>query len=105
MNDRAEDLLPLCDLQVSHPVIEFNRGLNWFWWTAALLEVGEVEQAKQLLRDRTENLLVEMPDAWTLELRINRLAGLILMRAAGQDEIESSGSWATTSPPGTTTAA
>ena len=83
MHDRSEELLPLCDLQVSHPVIEINRGINWFWWTAALLEVGEHEQAEQLLRDRTENLQVEMPDAWTLELRVSRLAGLILMRAAG----------------------
>jgi diguanylate cyclase (GGDEF)-like protein len=88
MHDRAEELLPLCDLQVSHPVIEFNRGINWFWWTAALLEVGEVEQAEQLLRDRTEDLQVEMPDSWALELRINRLAGQILMRAAGAEEVE-----------------
>ena len=56
MHDRAEELLPLCDLQLLQPVIEFNRGLNWFWWTAALLEVGEQEQAEQLLRDRTEDL-------------------------------------------------
>ena len=88
MHDRAEELLPLCDLQVLHPVIEFNRGLNWFWWTAALLEVGEYEQAEQLLRDRTEDLLVELPDSWAFELRISRLARLILMRAAGQDEVE-----------------
>ena len=88
MHDRAEELLPLCDLQVSHPVIVFNRGINWFWWTAALLEVGELEQAEQLLRERAEDLLVEMPDSWAVELRISRLAGMILMRAAGAREIE-----------------
>ena len=63
-------------------------GINWFWWTAALLEVGEYEQAEQLLRDRTEDLGVELPDSWALELRISRLAGLILMRAAGPDEVD-----------------
>ncbi len=88
MHDRAVELLPLCDLQVLRPVIEINRGLNWYWWTAALLEVGEHEQAEQLLRDRTEDLHVELPDSWALELRISRLARLILMRAAGPDEIE-----------------
>ncbi len=88
MHDRAAELIPLCDLQLLQPVIEINRGLNWFWWTAALLEVGEVEQAEQLLRDRTEDLGVELPDSWALELRISRLARLILMRAAGADEIE-----------------
>ena len=83
MHDRAAELIPLCDLQLLQPVIEINRGLNWFWWTAALLEVGEVEQAQQLLRDRTEDLGVELPDSWAVELRISRLARLILMRAAG----------------------
>ena len=88
MHDRAEELLPLCDLQVLRPVIEFNRGINWFWWTAALLKVGEHEQAEQLLRDRTEDLQAELPDSWALELRISRLARLILMRGAGPDEME-----------------
>ena len=83
LHDRAEELLPLCDDQLFRPVIEFNRGRTWFWWTAALLEVGEFEQAEQLLRDRTEDLQVDLPDSWALELRISRLAGLILMRAAG----------------------
>ena len=88
LHDRAEELLPLCDNQVLRPVIEFNRGSTWFWWTAALLEVGEYEQAEQLLRDRTEDLLIELPASWAFEMRISRLAGLILMRAAGQDELE-----------------
>ena len=88
MHDRAAKLLPLCDDQVLRPVIEINRGLNWFWWTAALLEVGEIEQAEQLLRDRTEDLGVELPEYWALELRMSRLARLILMRAAGADEVE-----------------
>ena len=35
MHDRAAELVPLCDLQLLQPVIEINRGLNWFWWTAA----------------------------------------------------------------------
>ena len=88
MHDRAAELLPLCDLQLLKPVIEINRGLNWFWWTAALLEVGEHEQAEQLLRDRTEDLGVELPDSWAVELRISRLARLILMRAADPGEVE-----------------
>ena len=88
MHDRAAELLPLCDDQVLRPVIEFNRGSTWFWWTAALLEVGEYEQAEQLLRDRTEDLLIDLPDSWAFEMRISRLAGLILMRAAGPDEVE-----------------
>ena len=88
LHDRAEALLPLCDDQLLRPVIEINRGLTWFWWTAALLEVGELEQADQLLRDRTENLLIDLPDSWALELRISRLAGLILMQAADQGEVE-----------------
>ncbi len=88
LHDRAEDLLQLCDDQVLRTVIEFNRVSTWFWWTAALLEVGEHEQAEQLLRDRTENLLVVMPDSWAFELRIGRLAGLILMQAADPDEID-----------------
>ncbi len=88
LHDRAEALLPLCDDQLLHPVIEINRGLNWFWWTAALLEVGEFEQAEQLLRDRTEDLEIDLPESWLLELRISRLARLILMRAAGPDEID-----------------
>ena len=88
MHDRAEALLPLCDDQVLRPVIEFNRVFTWFWWTAALLEVGEYEQAEQLLRDRAENLLVDLPESWALELRISRLAGLILMDAAGPRDVE-----------------
>ena len=64
LHDRAEALLPLCDDQLLHPVIEINRGLNWFWWTAALLEVDEHEQAEQLLRDRTEDLLIDLPESW-----------------------------------------
>ena len=88
MHDRAAELLPLCDDQVFRPVIEFNRGSTWFWWTAALLEVGEFEQAEQLLRDRTEDLMIDLPDSWALEMRISRLAGLILMRASGQDEVD-----------------
>jgi diguanylate cyclase (GGDEF)-like protein len=88
LHDRAEALLPLCDDQRLRPVIEINRGLNWFWWTAALLEVGENEQAEQLLRDRTEDLLMDLPESWALELRISRLARLILMHAAGQGEVQ-----------------
>ena len=88
MHDRAEDLLPLCDDQVLRTVIEFNRVSTWFWWTAALLEVGEHEQAEQLLRVRTEDLRVKMPDSWAFELRISWLVGLILMRAAGPDEVD-----------------
>jgi diguanylate cyclase len=88
LHDRAEALLPLCDDQLLRPVIEINRGLTWFWWTAALLEVGEFEQADQLLRDRADNVLIDLPDSWAVELRISRLAGLILMHAADQDAVE-----------------
>ena len=88
MHDRAEALLPLCDVRRLRSVIEINRGLNWFWWTAALLEVGEYEQAEQLLRDRTEDLLVDLPESWALELRISRLARLILMDAAAEHDVD-----------------
>jgi diguanylate cyclase (GGDEF)-like protein len=88
LHDRAEALLPLCDDQVLRPVIEMNRGLTRFWWTAALLEVGEHAQAEQLLRDLPEDLPDDLPEPWLLELRINRLAGLILMRAAGREEVD-----------------
>ncbi len=88
LHDRAEALLPLCDDQVLRPVIEMNRGLTWFWWTAALLEVGEDDLAEQLLRDLPKELPLELPEPWLLELRINRLAGLILMRAAGKEEVD-----------------
>ena len=88
LHDRAEALLPLCEDQLLRPVIEINRGLTWFWWTAALLEVGEHEQAVRLLRERTADLRVDLPDSWALELRISRLAGLILMQAAGKQEVE-----------------
>ena len=88
MHDRAEDLVPLCDDQVLRTVIEFNRVSTWFWWTAALLEVGEHEQAEQLLRVRTKDLQIEMPDSWAFELRISWLVGLILMQAAGPDEVD-----------------
>jgi hypothetical protein len=82
LHSRAEALVPLCDDKLLSPVIAINRGLTWFWWTAALLEVGEYEKAEELLRDRTEDLLVDLPASWALELRISRLAGLILMGAA-----------------------
>jgi diguanylate cyclase len=88
LHARAEALLPLCDDQLLRPVIEINRGLTWFWWTAALLEVGEQGQAERLLLDRGDDLLVELPDAWALELRISRLAGLILMRAAAAEDVQ-----------------
>jgi diguanylate cyclase len=88
LHTSAEALLPLCDDKLLRPVIEINRGLTWFWWTAALLEVGEHEQADQLLRERTEDLLVELPPSWALELRISRLAGLVLMHAAEAGDVE-----------------
>jgi len=87
LHTRAEELLPLCDDQLLRPVIAVNRGLTWFWWTAALLEVGELDQAAQLLRDRVEDAQVELPEAWALELRVSRLAGLILMQVATADEV------------------
>ena len=61
LHDRAEALLPLCDDQLLRPVIEINRELTWFWWTAALLEVGEYEQADQLLVDRAADLRMDLP--------------------------------------------
>ena len=88
LHDRAEALLPLCDDQVQRAVIDMNRGLTWFWWTAALLEVGEQEQAERLLSELPEEAPTDLPEIWLLELRINRLAGLILMRAAGPEEVE-----------------
>jgi len=87
LHNRAEALVPLCDDPVLRPVIEINRGLTWFWWTAALLEVGEHEQADQLLREHTENMS-GLPSSWALELRISRLARLILMSAADAGEVE-----------------
>ena len=85
---RAELLLPECDDQLLRPVIELNRGLAWFWWTAALLEAGEAERAEQLLRDRTEDSTLDLPASWALELRISRLARLTLLNAADPSEIE-----------------
>jgi len=81
-------LLPECDDQLLRPVIELNRGLAWFWWTAALLEAGEAERAEQLLRDRTEDSTLDLPASWALELRISRLARLTLLNAADPSEIE-----------------
>jgi diguanylate cyclase (GGDEF)-like protein len=88
LHTQAEALLPLCDDELLRPVIEINRGLTWFWWTAGLLEVGEYEKAEQLLRERTEDLLTDLPASWAVELRISRLAGLILMRAADAGAVE-----------------
>ena len=88
LHDRAADLLPLCDDQVLRPVIEFNRGSTWLEWMTALLEVGEHEQAEQLLHDRAENLPTDLPESWAFEMRINQLIGLILMRTAGPAEVE-----------------
>ena len=85
---RAELLLPECDDQLLRPVIELNRGLAWFWWTAALLEAGETERAEQLLRDRTEDPTLDLPASWALELRVSRLARLTLLNAADPTEIE-----------------
>lgn len=88
LHNLAEALLPDCDDQIQRPVIELNRGLTWFWWTAALLEVDEAERADQLLRDRNDDPLIELPAHWALELRVSQLAGLILMRAAEACHVE-----------------
>jgi diguanylate cyclase (GGDEF)-like protein len=88
LHDRAEALLPLCDVPLLRPVIEINRGLTWFWWTAALLEVGEHGQADELLKARADDPQVELPPSWALELRISRLAGLMLMQAADAGEVD-----------------
>jgi diguanylate cyclase (GGDEF)-like protein len=88
LHDRAEALLPLCDVPLLRPVITINRGLTWFWWTAALLEVGEHGQADELLRASTDGPQAELPPSWALELRISRLAGRMLMRAADAGEVE-----------------
>ena len=89
MNDCAEDLCPcLRPPAVARLVIEFNLWDQLVLVDGCLLEVGEFEQAQQLLRDCTENLQVETPELLGRRAVDQLLAGLILMRAADQDEID-----------------
>jgi diguanylate cyclase (GGDEF)-like protein len=80
----AESLLPRCDDPVLEPVLTCNRALTWFWWTAALLEVGEVEAARAVHATgaaRVEHL-ASMPDSWAREVRVSLLARRVILDEA-----------------------
>ncbi len=83
---RSEELLPLCDDQLLTPVIGLNRALTWFWWTAALLEVGDVEAAARMPSTGAVELN-DLPDGWGRELQVSLLARLVLLDQAGDDGV------------------
>lgn len=83
---RAEALLPLCDDQLLAPVIGLNRSLTWFWWTAALLEVGDREAASLVPRSGTVDFS-ELPESWRLELQVSLLTRLSLLGVADDEDM------------------
>ncbi len=83
---RAEDLLPLCDDPLLEPVIGLNRALTWFWWTAALLEIGDLDAAARVPRTGAVEH-AELPDGWGRELQVSLLARLVLLGQTDDDAV------------------
>jgi diguanylate cyclase (GGDEF)-like protein len=75
---RAEELLPLCEDPLLTPIIGLNRALTWFWWTAALLEIGDDDAAALVPQTGTVEP-VALPDGWGRELEVSLLARLVLL--------------------------
>lgn len=84
LHTAAEALLPACDDLVLEPVISCNRALTWFWWTAALLEVGEAEAARAVPATGAcaVEQLATVPDSWAREVRVSLLARRVVLDEA-----------------------
>ncbi len=76
---RAEALLQDCDDPLLAAVIRINRTLAWFWWTAALLEVGDTDAIVHLPTTDEVAPVPGMPTAWVRELQVSILARKVLL--------------------------
>ena len=83
---RAEALLPLCDDQILAPVTGLNRAQARFWWTAALIEVGQGDAAVTVATQET-SVFHELPASWEDELVTSRLAQLVLCGQATTGQV------------------
>jgi diguanylate cyclase (GGDEF)-like protein len=84
---RAETLLPLCDDQILAPVTGLNRAQARFWWTAALIEVGQSEAAAAVATQDVGAQVHNLPESWEHELRASRLAQLVLCGKASEGDV------------------
>ena len=85
---RAEPLLELCEDPLLEPVIWVNRALTWFWWTAALLEIGEQQAAALVPRTDAGVVPANLPESWDRDLRVSLLARSVLIGEVDPGELD-----------------
>jgi diguanylate cyclase (GGDEF)-like protein len=84
---RAEALLPLCDSQILAPVTGLNRAQARFWWTAALVEVGQVSAAAAVASNAVGDRPANLPESWEQELAVSELSQQVLAGVATHADI------------------